>query len=125
MSDGRCLSHAFSEMIRRDDSKEKVYYIQGDVTNPATARTFKHAWVESNGKVIDPTIDIILEKKDYYSRFNVKNIIKIEPFIAIILFGRGLHFVTKEEVSKAVKRDKELMAQVLARRKKEIRRSKK
>lgn len=67
--------------------------------------------------VIDPTIDLIAKKEVYYKRLDAKDIIRMEPFIAIMLFARELHFVTKEEVAKAVKRDKELMAQVLARRK--------
>jgi len=118
MSDGRCLSHAYSEMIRKDNLKEPVLYVQGTITEPLTGKRIKHAWVESNGMVIDPTIDLVAKKDAYYKRLNAKEIIRIEPFIAIMLFGRGLRFVTKDEVTKAVKRDKELMAQVIARRKK-------
>ena len=118
MSDGRCLSHAYSEMIRRDNLKEPILYVQGSIIEPLTGKRIKHAWVESKGMVIDPTIDLIAKKDAYYKRLDAKEIIRFEPFIAIMLFGRELHFVTKDEVAKAVKRDKELMAQVLARRKK-------
>jgi len=118
MSDGRCLSHAYSEMHRRDNLKEPVLYVQGSIIEPLTGKRIKHAWVESKGIVIDPTIDLIMKKEDYYKRLSAKDIIRMETFIATMLFGRELHFVTKEEVAKAVKRDKELMAQILARRKK-------
>jgi hypothetical protein len=100
MSDGRCLSNAFSEMAKRDRNGEKVVYVQATVIHPTRGVSFKHAWVENRGNVIDPTIDLITKKPEYYARFQPKDIIRLDPFTATMLFTKEMKFVTPAEVKK-------------------------
>lgn len=118
MSDGRCLRYAYDEVQKRDGKRENVLYVQGTVTNPATGRSFKHAWVENEVDVIDPTIDVILRKDKYYERFNPKEIIRVDPFFMMILNAKGHHFLTKAEVNAAIEKDRKFMADIKNRKKK-------
>ena len=98
MSDGECLRHAFEEMMRRDERGEKVVYVQGTVTNPHTGKTFAHAWVENTREAIDPTIDLILPKRKYYSTFKPEKVIRLEPAVAALLILKYKHkFFPKAE----------------------------
>jgi hypothetical protein len=118
MSDGRCLRYAYDEVQRRETKHEKVLYVQGTVTNPYTGKTFKHAWVENEVDVIDPTIDVVLRKDKYYERFNPKDVIRVDPFFMLILNAKGHHFFTKAEVKAAIEKDRKFMADLKNRKKK-------
>jgi hypothetical protein len=111
MSDGLCLSHAFNEVTRRESLGESPLYVQGTVTNPADNKTFKHAWVEIYGKVIDPTIGLELKTEEYYALFKAKNVIKVNPFFMAMLSAKGLHFFTQREVNAAIERDRKFEEQ--------------
>jgi hypothetical protein len=105
---------------RRTEKHEKVVYVQGTITNPATGRTFKHAWVENEVEVIDPTIDVTLSKRQYYTRFKPKEVIRMNDFFMTVLCAKGHRFFTKAEVNQAIEKDKKIMADLTERRKKAL-----
>lgn len=111
------MRHAYDEVRRRSDKREKVSYVQGTITNPHTGRTFKHAWVEDEVDVIDPTVDLTMRKHKYYETFNPRNVIKLDDFFMTILMMKGHHFVTKAEVNAAIAKDKKYMAELKKRKK--------
>lgn len=103
MSNGMCLLLSYREVLTRTQSGENVFYVQGKVTNPATGKSFLHAWVETeDGEVIDPTIDVQISKDKYYSIYNPVDIIKVEEPIMTLLCAKGHKFFTEAQVRRAI-----------------------
>ena len=48
-----------------------VLVVHGMITNPLSKKTFAHGWVERDGKVIDPTIQVEMNVRNYYRKFSV------------------------------------------------------
>ena|ERR1700687_2058338 len=65
---GDCFGNVMQAITRYPDAK----IVHGSVRVSGTSNRFHHAWIETNGHVIDPTTNVTMNKQYWYARLNAK-----------------------------------------------------